>query len=167
VCPPGWYCPIASCGITIHGPNPQYIPRSGECTPDATVCPSGFVCMEGTAIPAPCPAGFWCAAGDEPAAPAGYVQCDAPTPPTALNGFAPQGLSLRDPVDTNKVLLLNVSGCCGRGYFCPQQSTNNQGAVRPNYLYNDTAKLTASACPAGTFQGLLAQSSASACSTCA
>ncbi|KAE8591947.1 hypothetical protein XENTR_v10018612 [Xenopus tropicalis] len=160
-CPPGQYCrggklqgPCASghfclAGSSEYTPHAQNFSRSslGECNWGqmcAGICPAGFYCHEGTALPAPCPAntlrsnpgarhredclpcphGYWCKEGNPipTLCPAGYY-CYGVSQTNGNNVTGPQDC----PVHTYRIQpgAERLGDChqCPPGYFCRMPGT--------------------------------------------
>jgi len=154
-CDPGYYCPNGSSGPRqFPCPPATYNPLYGaESVEACRVCPAGYYCLSGTAVPADCPRGYYCISGvakPEPCPLGTYgnatgmrvdedcVDCPA--------GHYCDGLGLSVP-----------TGECDPGFYCrgraytsapPEGAT---GGLCPRGGYCPVGSAFPTACEAGTY----------------
>jgi hypothetical protein len=179
-CPPGFFCPGAAIvnGTLLGAAN-------------ATACRGGYYCPSKSSVPIDCPAGSYC-----PPLSASPIQCpigsfcvaNSPFPAVCPPGYRARADS--SPTSRNS-LLEACQACpagtyaegedglnclpCTAGYVClgntrismPQTVENDGGYPCPPGFFCPLGSSVPSPCPAGTFNGLPASASSSACLPCA
>lgn len=173
-CPSGSFCAAGSSS------NSSLCPESFYCLESCTVpilCPSSHYCPLGNAVPTPCARGSFCPAGSK-----------QPTP-------CPLGFKAATSSNASFISLDSVANACtpcDPGYYGNDEARLHCFAGLPGYVYLGGTKVakpvnittdrgymcgaggycpamtgtSATLCPAGTYQPLVAQGDASSCLPC-
>ncbi|KAE9138231.1 hypothetical protein PF007_g1495 [Phytophthora fragariae] len=153
VCPAGFYCPEAS-STPVKCAAGTYAADRGQASCDE--CPMGFFC-DGVATSsyADCPAGHYC--------PAGTAEVPVPCPVGTFSSTV-RLTNVTECVDCtpgsfcDSVALIQPTGLCAAGNFCPRRSESafgktgaNETHVCPAGAYCPQGTYLPTPCPVGTY----------------
>ncbi|OQR94999.1 hypothetical protein ACHHYP_00649 [Achlya hypogyna] len=171
VCPAGKYCTVASsvpidcprgyyCITGTSNPEPCPLGTFGNATnlkmmEDCFTCLPGMYC-DGTALTnpsGPCDAGFYCTGGSYTSAPSGSAGAQSFSDCTNCPpGLYCQSSGLSLPTDL-----------CAAGYYCVSAATTPTQYESPIGFFSGAGAYSPSACPPGTYNNQVRQSTCAAC----
>ncbi|GMF22634.1 unnamed protein product [Phytophthora lilii] len=168
ICPPGFYCPEAS-SDPIKCAAGTYTADNGQAT--CNKCPMGYFCDGiATSTYADCPAGYYCPAGTAEVP----VPCPVGTFSDAIRLTNETGCLECTPGSfCASVGLLQPTGLCAAGNFCPPRSesafgktADNETHVCPAGSYCPKGTYLPIPCPVGTFSNETGLVEAADCTFC-